>query len=179
MMNTWNPVMPNSHLHRERGAVLIVSLLILLVLSIIGVSSLSNSNLEERMSSNFQHSMLAFQAAESAIADVIHQGDPGGGGTNSNPFYDVDSDPLVAALDAGLDDTSTTVAKDMDPDDNLHNANLDTTSTISYKGVRQLCPGFGVGINCLRFQISTAVTIDASNTNSTHIQGIERPAPGV
>lgn len=171
--------MYHCNLPRQHGAVLIVSLLILLVLSIIGVSSLSNTNLEERMSSNFQHTMLAFQAAESAIAKIIHDGDPGGAGVNANPFYDKASDPLITALDAGLDDTSTTVAQNMDPAGYLKGADIDTSSTVSYKGVRQLCPGFGVGINCLRFEISTDVAIDASTTNLTHVQGIERPAPGV
>ena len=51
---------------RQQGAALIVSLMMLLVLAIIGISGLSNTNLEERMAQNFEHSNVVFQAAESA-----------------------------------------------------------------------------------------------------------------
>ena len=55
---------------RQAGAALVVSLLILLVLTVIGVSGLQTSVLEERMASNTHERNIAFQAAESALRDA-------------------------------------------------------------------------------------------------------------
>jgi Tfp pilus assembly protein PilX len=53
--------------HRQSGMVLIVSLIILLLLTIIGVSGLRTTNLEERMAGNDRDQSVAFQAAETAL----------------------------------------------------------------------------------------------------------------
>ncbi len=53
----------------ERGSALIVSLLILLLMSIIGVSAMRGTINEERMAGNLRDRSLAFEAAESALRD--------------------------------------------------------------------------------------------------------------
>lgn len=53
---------------KQKGSVLILSLMILVVLTIIGVSSMSSSSLQERMAGNFRDREIAFQAAEMALA---------------------------------------------------------------------------------------------------------------
>ncbi len=63
---------------RQQGAVLIVSLIILLVLTLIGVAGMNTSVLQERMAVNAQNSNRAFQAAESsvrALADELYADD--------------------------------------------------------------------------------------------------------
>ena len=57
-------------IHRQKGAVLIVSLLFLLILSIIGVSSLRSGMMEHRMTANEQDRQEAFQMAQSAIEEM-------------------------------------------------------------------------------------------------------------
>jgi type IV pilus assembly protein PilX len=52
---------------RERGAVLIVGLVMVLLISIIGISAIRGSNLQESMAGNMRERNLAFQAAESAL----------------------------------------------------------------------------------------------------------------
>jgi type IV pilus assembly protein PilX len=52
---------------RETGAVLVVSLLFLLILTLIGLTGSQVTSLEERMSGNMRDRNLAFQAAESAL----------------------------------------------------------------------------------------------------------------
>lgn len=52
---------------QERGAVLIVSLLILLVLTVLGVTSMQTTLLEEKMAGNLHNRNLAFEAAENAL----------------------------------------------------------------------------------------------------------------
>ena len=52
---------------RQSGAALIISLIILVVMTIIGVSSIQTTSLEERMAGNMRDHNLAFQAAEAAL----------------------------------------------------------------------------------------------------------------
>jgi type IV pilus assembly protein PilX len=52
---------------RERGMVLITSLIILLVLTLLGLASIQNTNMEERMAGNLRAENVAFQAAEAAL----------------------------------------------------------------------------------------------------------------
>lgn len=170
--------MHTSNKNTQQGIVLIVSLLILLVLTMIGISAISNTSMEERMSNNFQQSMVAFQASESTIQQVIVAGNPGGNGANNNPFFDPDNDPLATAISAGIGATSTTVTRDMDPQNNL-NATLNTTATISYQGASQLCPGYDENVSCLQFEIHADTTFDNVVTGPRHVQGIERPAPSL
>lgn len=51
----------------QKGIALFISLVLLLVLTIIGVSSVQTTSLEERMARNAHDSVLAFQAAEMAL----------------------------------------------------------------------------------------------------------------
>lgn len=52
---------------RENGAVLVVGLVMVLLMSIIAVSAIRGSNLQESIAGNMRERNLAFQAAESAL----------------------------------------------------------------------------------------------------------------
>lgn len=54
-------------LRRESGAALIVSLILMVLITLVGVASLRNVVLEEKMASNFYDRSLAFQAAEAGL----------------------------------------------------------------------------------------------------------------
>lgn len=56
--------------HRQQGAALVMALVILLVMTVIGVSALKTSSLEEVLTGNLRDRDLAFQAAETAITDA-------------------------------------------------------------------------------------------------------------
>ena len=156
--------------HKQTGAVLIVSLLILLVLTVIGVSGLSNTGLEERMTSNYQHTTLAYQGAESALEAVMRASSPGGA------FYDSTTDPMVNAVTAGLNNTDTVVT--YAPGSNLNNATLGTSTTVVYTGDRN-CPSSSYGeIICVDIEARAQATITATSTSVRHVQGYERPMPG-
>jgi len=68
---------------KQSGAALFISLIMLLALTVIGLSAASRSNLQERMASNMHIKNLAFNAAESAVGGFVvdsHTGnklDPG------------------------------------------------------------------------------------------------------
>ncbi|MDZ7668113.1 MAG: PilX N-terminal domain-containing pilus assembly protein [Gammaproteobacteria bacterium] len=56
-------------LNRQQGVALFISLVLLLILTIIGISAVQTTTLETRMARNEHDTMLAFQAAESALRD--------------------------------------------------------------------------------------------------------------
>ena len=65
IMSSATPSMPQA----QRGAALVVSLIILMIMTIIGVSSMQSTTLEERMAGNMRDQNLAFQSAEAALIE--------------------------------------------------------------------------------------------------------------
>ncbi|MGD8644843.1 MAG: PilX N-terminal domain-containing pilus assembly protein [Chromatiales bacterium] len=51
----------------QQGSALIISLLFLLLLTVVGVTAIRNSTLEERMAGNMRDLNIAFQAAEAGL----------------------------------------------------------------------------------------------------------------
>jgi type IV pilus assembly protein PilX len=72
--------------HQQSGIVLIVSFIILLLLTIIGVSGMKVTGLEEKMAGNDRDQNVAFQSAEAALrageAKVLALWDKGNGSIN-------------------------------------------------------------------------------------------------
>ncbi|MBL1260539.1 MAG: hypothetical protein COB33_008410 [Thiotrichaceae bacterium] len=87
---------------RQNGAVLIVSLMLLAIMSLIGVTAMRTTIMQEKMSGNSRDLMLAFQAAEAGIKDaegyientllspVVFDG-------TTNGLYDENSNPDIYA----------------------------------------------------------------------------------
>jgi type IV pilus assembly protein PilX len=59
-----------AHRNRQRGAVLIIALLFLTILTILGVTAMSATTFEERLAGNARDAGLAFQAADAALRDA-------------------------------------------------------------------------------------------------------------
>jgi type IV pilus assembly protein PilX len=55
---------------RQRGAILVITLLFLTLLTLVAVSGITTGTLEERMARNSRDYNLAFQAAEAALRDA-------------------------------------------------------------------------------------------------------------
>ncbi len=60
----------HAHGNRQQGAALAMSLIILLVMTVIGVTAMQVTVLEEKMAGNLRDRSIAFQAAESALRDA-------------------------------------------------------------------------------------------------------------
>ena len=54
----------------QRGAVLVISLLMLLVMTILGIAAMQMTRFEERMAGNSRDINIAFQGAEAALRDA-------------------------------------------------------------------------------------------------------------
>lgn len=61
------PLLPYRPAAQARGAALIISLVILVVITLLGIASLRNVVLEEKMVTNYYDRSLAFQAAEAGL----------------------------------------------------------------------------------------------------------------
>lgn len=59
--------------HSQRGVTLVIALVLLMVVSLLGLSAMRSTSLEEKMASNSQDQGLAFQAAEAALRAGIEQ----------------------------------------------------------------------------------------------------------
>ena len=55
---------------RQRGAVLVVGLLLLLIMTILGLASMGDTILQERMAANKRQTHLAIESAEAALRDA-------------------------------------------------------------------------------------------------------------
>lgn len=55
------------HLKRQTGAALVISLIMLLLLTLVGVTATQVTSLEEKMAGNARDANIAFQAAEAAL----------------------------------------------------------------------------------------------------------------
>lgn len=62
-----HPVTP---IHRQRGATLVVVLILLLLMTLLGLASLRSTVLEERMASNLLDRSLSFQVAEAGLREA-------------------------------------------------------------------------------------------------------------
>lgn len=60
------------NINRQQGVTLLVALVMLLIMSMIAVTSLTTSTLEEKMAINTQNQISTFQAAESGIDRAIN-----------------------------------------------------------------------------------------------------------
>jgi len=58
---------------QSRGAALITALIILLVLTVLGVTAMRNTSLQENITGNLRDRDLALQAAESALTDAEYK----------------------------------------------------------------------------------------------------------
>lgn len=61
---------PAGRPRRQRGAILIVTLLFLVILTMLGVTAMNSTTMEERMAGNTRDAAIALQAAEAALRDA-------------------------------------------------------------------------------------------------------------
>lgn len=83
--------------HRQSGAALIVSLILLMVLTVLAISTMRTASLELLMAGNAQYRESAFRLAQSGIDAVVRRGYPGTIGDCTAPV----AEPAVPVPDLG------------------------------------------------------------------------------
>ena len=117
---------------RERGAVLIVSMIFLIIMTLLAVTGMTTTSLEEKMASNSQESTRAFQAAETGLAkaldDNLNTYDLSGTFSEPSALMFTDSDLVIDYHTERLADGG--VPFGVESDVNIFNtANFDLVST--------------------------------------------------
>jgi len=137
---------------RQHGAVLVIGLLILLVLTLLGVTSMSTSTMEERMSSNSMNANFAFQMAETAVTSAMKN-----------------LTTVVTAMNSANAVSGPTVT--------YGSGNLAATgnSQVTYVG-EGVAEGFSIGLTqgtyaAHHFQVQATGTVTAANATSATDQG--------
>ncbi|MEX0731792.1 MAG: PilX N-terminal domain-containing pilus assembly protein [Aquisalimonadaceae bacterium] len=107
----------------QEGVVLVTSLILLLILTIVGITAMRTSTLEERMAANGALQMRAFQAANSAVDGYI---------SGLLKDYTEDNDSSALGAIAAGDGSTETIA--------LRDAEITATAEPAYLG-----QGLGIG----------------------------------
>ncbi len=141
---------------KQKGAVLIMSMLMLLIMTLIGITTMNTATLEEKMSANSMNNNISLQASESAVDAAL-----------------ADTNNLVLALNSSTAVSITT---------NLGATGVTSVATIKYIGAT-IAPGFSFGNNqgtfsTYQFEAEGTGTIPAANAKSITVQGIYRIGPG-
>ena len=154
----------------QRGAVLIVSLLILMIMTIIGVSTLSTTTLQEQMAANTANKYKTYQGAESAIGLTI-----------------IEDDVFKNALDTSPDSDPVRVLDTNDPELGLNEhelglnvqANTEIYMDLDEGEVPHYIEEYSIDLFvAIPFVITGSSTFGQSGARSKHIQGVNVVAPG-
>lgn len=154
----------------QQGAVLVISLVLLAVLTLAGVASMSGSSLELRSASNAQQYHTAFEEALAQIEFVVSQD------TNNPMNY------LVAIQD--VDDQSTWPAAQVCDTSNgcLAGTNATATASMEFSGGCTTMPGFSLEAGRAPVMRTFDITVTAQNNTGTsrsiQVQGAQHPAAG-
>jgi type IV pilus assembly protein PilX len=140
---------------QQQGSVLVISLLILLVLTIIGATSLNSTVMEEKMASNFQTGNTASQAAESAINLTFANIAWNGALVNR----------VVAANTAGNPQLNFAY--------NMNGSPANATATIQYVTANEPCPDSGSDVAGTHSMVVYGTgTVNNTGVSRTHTAGV-------
>lgn len=136
---------PQGARRRQRGSALIVAFVFLIIMTILGLSSMNTSRLELKMANNLQYADLAFQTAESGI-DLLLATPALKSKLNTDPT-DLVGFKQSYTIKSGQDATAA--------------ARFITAG---------LAPGYSIGTPALHYQI-TSTGEGAGGGESEHVQG--------
>ena len=139
-------------IQNQQGATLFVALIILVLVSLIGVSAMKSAHVEEQMASNLYQKNLTFQASESAVESTI------------------EDHTLIANALASNTPVQQTVPVPIP----------NTTATVSYASTGAgMAVGSSANLfSGLRLLITATGQITEMNARTVTVHGVVRLAPG-
>lgn len=150
-----------SNAKHQQGVVLIVCLMLLLVMTLLSVSTMNTSIMQEKMAANAQNSNHTFQAAESAINTQITSILGGDSSELNLAMNSATGEGLELAIDLGANQPTTTAQiRYLGPiiTTGGNSMNADSSSTL---------------LNGYRFEINGTGTISAVGAQTQINQGID------
>lgn len=158
---------------RQSGAVLLVSLLLLLLITLVGFTMMDTSNLQMKMANTKELKAISFQAAESIVDESLTEPaaiDMLGAALNAHfadsddPAWPTKTDYAYTGYDTGQRDVSAGGSSET--------RFLGTASTIGYS-IRK----GSSGIETYYYEVEADANTANPNIGSTHIQGVFVGAP--
>jgi len=158
--------------HSESGVALVISLVLLMAMTILGVATLSSTRLNEKITSNAQQKSIAFEVAESAIASVWDKGYLTNALT-AGPANSANNPVAVQAPDA-----DTGLAADFDVKNGSGNTVVDVEGELTVQYCGEVAP-IGSDLNADEsvttfvyqlIDVNSVVQIANTNTRSDHVQ---------
>ena len=150
----------------QNGAVLVMALVLLTVLTLIGVASMTGSSMQMRVASNMQQHNIAFQAAQSRVQYILSQPQGAANAVDVRVYVPPNSIPPVLTQTCNL-------SSDGCPDDTGGAWSAD--ANIYYEGCTK---GFGnsqqegKGIGVRTFEIYVTATAAGGIARSIQGQGV-------
>ncbi|MGB1297071.1 MAG: pilus assembly PilX family protein [Psychrobium sp.] len=148
----------------QRGAVLVVSLVILLVMTLISTSGLSNAHNQTRMVSNAHQANLTFNSAESALLQALES---------------ITAPSPESANNIDSMNNSNTGSVITNVIDNAFNVE-GLTIKLTYRSTPKNMLRSGVSLDAsnddniirnVNFELTSTATIDSSGVNATLVRG--------
>ena len=146
---------------KQQGAVLIWSVVILMILTMVGISAVKMSGISTQITGNSIFSMLVFQGAESSLSKTtkIHYIKMA---IEKTPNKKID----VPVLDL--------------PDENASKGKLKSKVNVTWKGY-QGCPinssAYSTIQKCHYFDIEAKTSLSGTGARTDHILGVAKPGP--
>ncbi len=153
---------------KQQGAILAWALVILLVLTLVGLSAVRTAGIGTQITGNSLFSMLVFQGAESAL------------GKTSNIHY------VKMAVDNVPSRAIDVPAVDL-PDENASKGKLKSKVNIAWRGY-QNCPLTSMamsttvapkagGVACHYYDIQSKTSLNGTGARTEHVLGVVKYAP--
>jgi type IV pilus assembly protein PilX len=137
---------------RQRGAALVVGMILLMVLTLLAISGMNTATLELQMAGNAQYSENAFQAAETGVEEALRD-------ARVNGVNTANVDPEVEAAVPGSTTDDYKIRTLHDPDNGV--------TKVPSGGFSM---GVGKGFSAYHFDITSTGT-SSRDATQTHVQG--------
>ena len=144
--------LPRAAAHRQKGAALVIGLILLMVLTLLAISGMNTATLELQMAGNAQYSENAFQASETGIETALREAKVLGVNTAN-----IDPEKTVAMPASTIDKYKILTR---------HTPENGVTKVPS--GGYSM--GVGKGFSAYHFDVTSTGTSSRSSTE-THVQG--------
>lgn len=147
--------------NHQQGMVLVMALILLLIVTVLGVSAVRMSSLNTQTAGNSMYSTLVFQGAESAL------------GRSGSDLFNI----RAAALSRGSVDVP---ASYFNPVETVTNGvTLNSSATVAFQGVMETLPPNGVA-NDIKFkyqvfQVNGTSRLNATSARDNHTEGLAIP----
>ncbi len=156
--------------HRQQGVALVISLVLLVTMTILGVATLSGTRLNEKRTANAQQKSIAFEVAESAIAAVWDTGYLNTAVTSD--AADIGDDP-AAIMSA---DADTGIISGFDQLTDGNGVNIEGTLSVQYcgetvpMGSSQSADESDVQMVFMLIDVNSVAQVANTSTRADHVQ---------